>query len=59
MDNKLAVLIIRDGWGVCKPGKYNAVCTAATPNVSSYLKKYPVSVLEASGEAFAHPSLHE
>lgn len=53
---KPVLLIIRDGWGMCKPGKFNAVCNARTPNVSAFLKKYPVSVLEASGEAVGLPA---
>jgi len=56
MSTKPVLLIVRDGWGMCKPGKFNAVCTAKTPNVSSFLKKYPVSVLEASGEAVGLPA---
>ena len=54
-NNKPVVLIIRDGWGVCAPGKYNAVCTAKTPNVTSYLAKYPHCVLDASGAAVGLP----
>jgi 2,3-bisphosphoglycerate-independent phosphoglycerate mutase len=56
MAKKPVVLIIRDGWGMCKPGKYNAVCTAKTPNVTSYLSKYPHTELDASGEAVGLPA---
>lgn len=43
------ILIIRDGWGVAPAGKFNAVTSANTPNVSSYLKKYPYTLIDASG----------
>ncbi len=50
------LLIIRDGWGVCKPGKYNAVSQAKTPNINTYLEKYPHTLLEASGEGVGLPA---
>ncbi len=55
MDKKKVLLIIRDGWGMYKPDKYNAVVNAATPNMDRYLKDYPNSVLEPSGEAVGLP----
>jgi len=51
MDKKKVLLIIRDGWGMAKPDKYNAVANARTPNMDRYLKTYPNSVLEPAGEA--------
>jgi len=43
------VLIIRDGWGIGAPSKWNAVANASTPNMKSYLAKYPNTILEAAG----------
>ncbi|MFA5162415.1 MAG: 2,3-bisphosphoglycerate-independent phosphoglycerate mutase [Elusimicrobiales bacterium] len=56
MAKQRVVLIVRDGWGIGAPGKYNAVTTAKTPNVSGWLGKYPYSVLEASGEFVGLPA---
>lgn len=50
------VLIIRDGWGDAKPGKYNAVSNAKTPNMDKYLKEYPHTQIEASGEQVGLPA---
>ncbi|NLI09289.1 MAG: 2,3-bisphosphoglycerate-independent phosphoglycerate mutase [Elusimicrobia bacterium] len=51
------LLIIRDGWGIGKKeDKYNAVAAANTPNINSYLNKYPNCVLESSGEAVGLPN---
>ncbi len=45
------VLIIRDGWGIGDPNDPgNAVAKADTPNIDSYLRDYPSTVLGASGE---------
>jgi len=55
MNKKKVLLIIRDGWGMYKPDKYNAVVNAATPNMDRYLKDYPNSVLEPAGEAVGLP----
>jgi 2,3-bisphosphoglycerate-independent phosphoglycerate mutase len=50
------LLIIRDGWGIGrKDDKFNAVLKAKTPNINFYLKNYPNTVLEASGEAVGLP----
>jgi len=56
MAKRPVVLIVRDGWGMGKPGKYNAVSTAKTPNISAYLARYPHTVLEAAGEAVGLPA---
>jgi 2,3-bisphosphoglycerate-independent phosphoglycerate mutase len=50
------VLIIRDGWGVRKDKEYNAVSEAKTPNVDKYLKMYPHTLIEASGEQVGLPA---
>ncbi len=49
------LLIVRDGWGMFRPDKYNAVDNAKTPNMRHYLKTYPNSVLEPAGEAVGLP----
>lgn len=53
---KKVVLIIRDGWGVAAAGKFNAVSNAKTPNMDKYLKEYPFTKIEASGEEVGLPA---
>lgn len=53
---KKVVLIIRDGWGNAKPGKYNAVSHAKTPNMDRYLAQWPHTQIEASGEQVGLPA---
>ncbi len=55
MDKKKVLLIIRDGWGMYRPDKFNAVANAKTPNMKRYLKQYPNTVLEPAGEAVGLP----
>ena len=52
---KSIVLIIRDGWGINPSTDHNAVKNALTPNTDSLLKKYPNTVLEASGKSVGLP----
>jgi 2,3-bisphosphoglycerate-independent phosphoglycerate mutase len=58
---KPLVLIIRDGWGVCDEDAQsaerhgNAVLLAKVPVLNSLLKRYPHSLLQASGEAVGLP----
>lgn len=46
---KPVVLVIMDGFGIGKKSKRNAIYTANTPNYDSFIKKYPNSILKASG----------
>lgn len=55
MKNKPVLLVIRDGWGVAKADKYNAVTNAKTPNVTKYLENYPHCLLDAAGSAVGLP----
>ena len=55
MDKKKVLLIIRDGWGIAAPDKFNAVTNADKPNIDRYLKEYPNTVLEPAGEAVGLP----
>ena len=48
-------IIIRDGWGINKDSRKNAILSANTPNIDSYLKKYPWTILDSSGEAVGLP----
>ena len=50
------VLLIRDGWGDAAAGPYNAVTNAKTPNMDKYLKEYPHTQIEASGEQVGLPA---
>ncbi|SER80151.1 phosphoglycerate mutase [Gracilibacillus ureilyticus] len=53
--NKLAALIILDGYAIRDEVKGNAVKQANTPNFDRYWKKYPHNQLTASGEAVGLP----
>ncbi|GGM36148.1 2,3-bisphosphoglycerate-independent phosphoglycerate mutase [Paraliobacillus quinghaiensis] len=53
--DKLAALIILDGYGDRDEVKGNAVKQANTPNFDRYFNKYPHSQLTASGEAVGLP----
>ena len=55
MDKKKVLLIVRDGWGMAKADKFNAVDNARTPNMRRYLGEYPNTVLEPAGEAVGLP----
>ena len=44
-----AALIILDGFGMAPAGEGNAACAANTPVLDSLFKKYPHSLLHASG----------
>jgi len=55
MTSNKVLLIIRDGWGMAKADKFNAVANAKTPNMDRYLKNYPNTVLEPAGEAVGLP----
>ncbi len=48
-------LIIRDGWGNNEDNRGNAVHAANTPNIDSYLAKYPWTLIDASGEPVGLP----
>ncbi len=48
-------VIVRDGWGHNENRKGNAVLAAHTPNFDAYLKSFPWTLLEASGEAVGLP----
>ena len=52
---KPVVLIVLDGVGYTERTEGNAVLAANTPNLDSYRKKYPRSLLGASGEAVGLP----
>ena len=53
---KPLVLCIMDGVGINADCAYNAVCQAKMPYFNELLKKYPHSVLDASGVAVGLPS---
>lgn len=50
------MLVIMDGWGWRQERDGNAVLLANTPNLDSYYKKYPFTLLKASGEAVGLPA---
>lgn len=54
MKNK-ALLIILDGYGEGKKYKGNAVTNAKTPTINNLKKKYPKTLLNASGNAVGLP----
>lgn len=49
MRPKPVALIIRDGWGIRKDKKANAVALGNTPNADNYIKNYPTCVLKCHG----------
>jgi len=49
------ILIILDGWGITKPNQGNAVSLAKTPVMDSLVKKYPNTLLCASGKCVGLP----
>ena len=49
MSKKPYALIIMDGYGVNERHEGNAIYAAKTPNMDSYLKSYPNSIIHASG----------
>ena len=55
MNNKKAILIIMDGWGIGKIKSSDAIQNAQTPFVSSLYKKYPNSTLITCGEDVGLP----
>lgn len=50
------VLVILDGWGVAPPGPGNAMMLARLPFWQSMEKKYPHTLLKASGTAIGLPA---
>ena len=48
-------LIILDGFGLAPKGPGNAISLAKTPNFKYYWKKYPHTILRASGQAVGLP----
>ncbi len=57
MENPIrpVMLVIMDGWGWREETKGNAIRLAKTPNLDSFLTKYPFTLLKASGEAVGLP----
>ena len=55
MRKKPVVLCIMDGWGIPKDNKYSAIAKANVPNYNNFLKEYPNSKLNASGEFVGLP----
>ena len=56
MTFKPVVLIVRDGWGYSTEKKGNAIAHAKVPNDTLYMKKYPSTLLDASGNAVGLPA---
>jgi 2,3-bisphosphoglycerate-independent phosphoglycerate mutase len=55
MNQKKAILVIMDGWGIGKVPSSDAIQHAKTPFVSSLYNKYPHSTLVTCGEAVGLP----
>ena len=56
MQNLPSILIILDGWGIASSSKGNAIKQARTPNIDSYLEKYPNTKICAHGECVGLPA---
>jgi len=55
MENKKAILLIMDGWGLGKVKSSDAIQNAKVPFVSSLYKKYPHTTLITCGEMVGLP----
>ena len=55
MQQKKAILVIMDGWGLGKVKSADAIQNANTPFVSSLYSKYPNTTLITCGEAVGRP----
>lgn len=55
-DSVRLLLILLDGWGISKEGPENLISQADTPNMDSFLSKFPNTILRASGEAVGLPA---
>ena len=55
MRKKPVVLCVMDGWGIPESDKYSAIAKAKVPNYDKFLKEYPNSKLNASGEFVGLP----
>ncbi len=55
MTKKQVVLIILDGWGYREDLKHNAIAAAKTPFFDQIWKRYPHTLLQASGEHVGLP----
>jgi 2,3-bisphosphoglycerate-independent phosphoglycerate mutase len=51
----MLLLAILDGWGVRKQKLGNAIAHAHTPNMDSFMKNYPSTILQAGGLAVGLP----
>ncbi len=51
----MLLLAILDGWGYREERYGNAIAYAHTPNMDSFIKKYPFTVLQAGGTAVGLP----
>jgi len=51
----LVALIIMDGWGLAEPSIGNAITQAKTPNFNKLKDNYPITALQAAGEAVGLP----
>lgn len=52
---KPVILCILDGYGIRVENHGNAINEAKKPNLDSFMKKYPMTLLDASGEAVGLP----
>ena len=54
-DNKKALLMILDGWGIGDKSNSDVISTVATPYIDSLMATYPNSQLQAAGEFVGLP----
>jgi 2,3-bisphosphoglycerate-independent phosphoglycerate mutase len=54
-DNKKALLMILDGWGIGDKSNSDVISTVETPYIDSLLAKYPNSALQAAGNFVGLP----
>lgn len=55
MNDKFAMLVVLDGWGIAPDGNGNAMSQAQLPNIRSLMAGFPHTQLGASGESVGLP----
>ncbi|MCI0523278.1 MAG: 2,3-bisphosphoglycerate-independent phosphoglycerate mutase [Bacteroidales bacterium] len=55
MEDNRVLLMILDGWGIGDGSKSDVIASTGTPNIDELKKKYPSSILLASGENVGLP----
>ncbi len=55
-DRRRVLLVIADGWGYCEQTEGNLIAKADTPNMDRLTADWPMTTIEAAGEAVGMPA---